>query len=105
MFVFCCALPKAKSKISAVVVVAAAVIAVVAVGAAAAGSGDASYRWQLQMLIGNYDRVFEMERTSFNYRIVGSFNCLFLILYLFSFVVAMTAAWNSRVARLDKIAH
>lgn len=99
MFVFCCALPKAKSKISAVVVVAAAVIAVAAV------AGDASYRWQLQMLIGNYDRVFEMERTSFNYRIVGSFNCLFLILYLFSFVVAMTADWNSRVARLDKIAH
>lgn len=94
----------AKSKISVVVAVVA-VIAVAAVVGAVAVAGDASYRWQLQMLIGNYDKVFEMERTSFSYRIVASFNCLFSILYLFSFVVAMTAAWNSRVARLDKIAH
>lgn len=94
----------AKSKISVVVAVVA-VIAVAAVVGAVAVAGDASYRWQLQMLIGNYDKVFEMERTSFSYRIVASFNCLFSILYLFSFVVAMIAAWNSRVARLDKIAH
>lgn len=95
----------AKSKISVVVAVVAVIAVVVVVGAVAAVAGDASYRWQLQMLIGNYDKVFEMERTSFSYRIVASFNCLFSILYLFSFVVAMTAAWNSRVARLDKIAH
>lgn len=46
----------AKSKISAAV-------AVIAVAAVAAAEGDASYRRQLQMLIGNYDKSIQNEKS------------------------------------------